>query len=356
MATPNSAITVSDYMRAPEIIQSFAEVLGNDNQANSYIQSVLILVASDEKLMACTPRSIYKSAMRAASLGLSCDISLKQAWIIPYNKNAGTRDKPNWIKEAQFQPHYKGLHALAMRTGKYWHINVSAVYEGQRVMENSLTGLHVVQDANGFVGEPKAYNQAYVDVTTRRKKGMKRIGWIGYFKQKNGFEKSIYMSCAEIEDYAQQYVKEYDRNQNWHDENKRETMEMKTVFRQLMGWADLTGKESTKLAEALQADAGDVEMIDAPAEDVAALQSEASHEEAQVIPGTATVAEPESEEMINPFDKGPVAHAANAWNSAPVQVRKDITKAIELGKLTNPCSKAAFKAWVANPNGEPQPA
>jgi phage RecT family recombinase len=346
MATPTNAITVSDYMHEPEIVKSFVEVLGNDSQANGYIQSVLILVASDDKLMACTPRSIYKSAMRAASLGLSCDISLKQAWIIPYNKNIGTREKPNWIKEAQFQPHYKGLHALAMRTGKYWHINVSAVYEGQRVLENSLTGLHVVQEGNGFVGQPQAYNQAYVDVTTRRKKGMKRIGWIGYFKQKNGFEKSIYMSCAEIEDYAQQYVKEYDRNQNWHDENKRETMEMKTVFRQLMGWADLTGKESAKLAEALQADQVEPETIEA--EEVTAGELQAS--EPQPEP------QPEPEEMINPFDKGPIAHAANAWNSAPAQVRKDITKAIELGKLTNPCSKAAFKAWVANPNGEQQPA
>jgi hypothetical protein len=74
-----------------------------------------------------------------------------------------------------------------MRTGKYWVINVSPVYEGQRVLENPLTGLHVVKESNGFVGEPKAYNPAHtalVDVTERRTKSLKVIGWIGYFKAK----------------------------------------------------------------------------------------------------------------------------------------------------------------------------
>lgn len=341
MTTPTTAITVSDYMRKPDIVKHFSEVLGNDAQANSYIQSVLILVATDDKLQACTPVSIFKSALRAASLGLSCDPAVKQAWLIPYGKNVGTREKPQWIKEAQFQAHYLGLYSLAMRTGKYWVINVSPVYEGQRVLENPLTGLHVVQDRNGFVGEPKAYNPAYtalVDVTDRRTKDLKVIGWIGYFKAKKGNEKSVWMSIIDIEDHAKKHVKEYDKNQNWLDPDKRRTMEMKTVLRKLLAWADLSGSENAKLAEALINDP-DYETVEAHAEEI-----------------TKGNPDPEEAEMISPFDKDPVAHAANAWNIAPVQVRKDIEKAIETGKLTNPCSKAAFKRFVANPQGEPEPA
>lgn len=262
MAEQTKALTVSGYMRQPDQMEKFVNMLG-EREGQAYIQSVLILVATDEKLQECTPQSIQKSALRAASLGLSCDPAVKQAWLIPYNRKKGDK----WVKEAQFQAHYKGLHSLAMRTGKYWSINVNPVYEGQRVLENSLTGLHVVVEPNGFVGEPAGYRPGFVDVTTRRKSTLKRIGWIGYFKMKNGFEKSIYMSIDEIEDHAQKYVKEYDKNQNWHDPDKRETMEMKTVFRKLMGWADLTGKENTKLAEALQADA-EPEIVDAPSEDV----------------------------------------------------------------------------------------
>jgi recombination protein RecT len=349
MATPMNTIAVIDDMRKPEIIRSFADALGSEAQANSYVQSVLILAATDPKLAECTPVSVYKSALRAASLGLSCDPATKQAWLIPYSKNIGTRERPNWVKEAQFQPHYLGLYSLAMRTGKYWVINVSPVYEGQRVLENPLTGLHVVQDGNGFIGEPKAYNPAYVDVTTRRTKDMKVIGWIGYFKAKKGNEKSVWMSIADIDDHAKKHVKRLDENENWRDPDKRRTMEMKTVLRKLLAWADLSGSENTKLAEALQNDPDyEHEPIDVPAEEVTA--DELQPGETQPEP------QPEPEEMINPFDKGPIAHAANAWNIAPVQVRKEIDKAILAGKVTNPMSKAAFKAWVANPSGEPQPA
>lgn len=272
MATPTTAITVSDYLRKPEIMQRFTDVLGNG--ANAYVQSVLIVVGSDEKLRECTPQSIYKSALRAATLGLSCDPAVKQAWIVPYGKNVGTRDNPKWIKEAQFQPHYLGLYTLAMRTGKYWIINVSPVYEGQRVLENPLTGLHVVMEGNGFIGEPKAANPAYIDVTDRRKKDMKVIGWIGYFKAKKGNEKSIWMSCVEIEDHAQKFVKDYldektgkVKNPNWKDPDKRAVMEMKTVLRKLLAWADLSGTENAKLAEAL-INEPDYETVDAHAEDV----------------------------------------------------------------------------------------
>jgi recombination protein RecT len=348
MATPMRAITVMDDLQRPEIIHSFADVLGSEAQANSYIQSVLILVATDLKLAECTPVSVFKSALRAASLGLSCDPATKQAWLIPYSKNIGTREKPQWVKEAQFQPHYLGLYSLAMRTGKYWVINVSPVYEGQRVLENPLTGLHSVKESGGFVGEPKAYNPAYtalVDVTERRTKDLKVIGWIGYFKAKKGNEKSVWMSIADIEDHALKFVKEYQNNQNWKDPDKRRTMEMKTVLRRLLAWADLSGSENAKLAEALQNDPDyeAAETVEATAEEVTTEQ-----------PVTESAAE--AVEMVNPFDKGPIAHAANAWNVAPAQVRKEIDKAILSGKLTNPMPKADFKAWVANPQGEPQPA
>ncbi len=337
-----TAMTVSSYMRAPEQLARFTDLLGKDAQA--YVQSVLITVASDDKLQACTPQSIFKSALRAASLGLSCDPALKQAWIVSYNKNIGTKENPKWIKEAQFQPHYKGLYTLAMRTGKYWTINVSPVYEGQRVLENPLTGLHVVQESTGFIGEPKSYNAAYVDVTQRRKKDLKVIGWIGYSKSKRGMEKSVWMSCAEIEDHARQYVRGYEKNENWSDPDKRPTMEMKTVLRQLLSWADLSGSENTKLVEALRADQADIEEpIDAQSQDVPSLESAEQHQD--VIA---------SAEMIDPLGKQPVGYAANQWNIPANKARKDIEKAMESGKLKNPMPKEEFKKFVANPQGEPE--
>lgn len=251
--TETTAITVSDYMRAPARMKRFQDILGKG--AEPYVQSVLITVAGNDDLQKCTPRSIYISALRSASLGLSLDPALKEGWLVPYNRNIGTKKNPNWVKEAQFQPHYKGLYKLAMRTGRYMHINVSAVYEGQHVMENPLTGMHAVNDGK-FLSEPQAYNPAYVDVTNRTKKDRKVIGWIGYYKMKNGAQKSVYMSVAEIKDHAQKYVKNYAENPNWNDPDKRSTMEMKTVLRELLSWADKSGGGDDQLYEAMLADAG----------------------------------------------------------------------------------------------------
>ncbi len=267
MTTPTKQIVLSEYIRQPDTVTKFSNVLGL-RESQAYIQSVLIAVSNSDELMKCTPQSVVRSALRAASLGLSCDPALKQAWLVPYNKNVAKKgEQARWVKEAQFQPHYKGLYTLAMRTGKYWNINVSAVYEGQRVLENPLTGLHVVQEENGFVGKPQASNPAYIDVTVRRKRDLKVIGWIGYFKTKKGFEKSVWMSVGEIEDHAARYVKDYEKNPNWNDAEKRPVMEMKTVLRQLLSWADMSGTENAQLVEAMQAD----EPIDVPAEDVPAV-------------------------------------------------------------------------------------
>jgi recombination protein RecT len=244
-------------MKSEEVVKRFEELLGEKN-ARPYIQSVIIAVSASPQLQKCSPESILRSALRAASLGLSCDPAVKQAWLVPFYNGQ------KQAYEAQFIAHYKGLHALAMRTGKYWNINVSPVYEGQRVLEDPRTGMHVVQEQNGFIADNPAKSLVnYIDVTNRRKSDRRIIGWLGYFKMKNGFEKSLYMSVGEIEDHARKYVKEYEKNPNWSDKEKREVMEKKTVLRQLLSWADLSGTENAQLVQALSADAdADAEIIE----------------------------------------------------------------------------------------------
>ncbi len=87
------------------------------------------------------------------------------------------------------------------------------------------------------------------------------------------------MSCIEIEDHAAKFVKDYRdektgkiKNINWSDPDKRPTMEMKTVLRKLLAWADLSGSENAKLAEAL-INEPDYEPVDAHAEDLPAVEA-----------------------------------------------------------------------------------
>jgi len=328
------------YMGKPEVVSKFVSAVGSEKQARPYIQSVMIAVNSSADLMKCTNESIFNAALRAASLGLSCDPALKQAWIIPYNKNIGTRDNPKWIKEAQFQPHYKGLYTLAMRTNKYWNINVSPVYEGQRVLENSLTGLHVVREPSGLTGLPDAANPAYTDVTVRRRADQKIIGWIGYFKTKKGFEKSVYMSVRDIDDHAKKYVKDYGKNPNWNDAEKRQVMEMKTVLRELLSWADKSGTEDQALEQAL---AYDESVIDVQAEEV----SEPTLEPVETAAEPAQ--EPQQEvlpviEYMNPFGDYAVKVAMQEWNIDQKQAIAELRKLF--GNSAKPMTADEIKSSI----------
>src|SRR5690242_7865843 len=99
MTTPAKTIVLSEYIRQPETLQRFTDLLGAGG--NAYVQSVVIAASATEDLQKCTPQSIVRAALRAASLGLSCDPALKQAWLVPYNKKVKTPQGETWVKEAQ---------------------------------------------------------------------------------------------------------------------------------------------------------------------------------------------------------------------------------------------------------------
>src|SRR3990167_11332743 len=108
--TPEKAITpyqkIKSFMRSDEVVTRFREILG-ERGASAYISSVLIAVANSDALQECSPASVMISAMRAATLHLSCDPVTGEAWIIPFGK------------KATFVAGYKGLTKMAIRTDKY---------------------------------------------------------------------------------------------------------------------------------------------------------------------------------------------------------------------------------------------
>lgn len=262
------------YLKEPNHFKKYIDVLGSEEAANQYVQSALIVIANSEDLRKCTQQSLLQATVRSASLGLSVDPAMKQAWIVPFSQKVKGRngEADSWIKVAQFQPHYLGLYQLAMRTGKYWQINVSPVYQGDEVFEDPIRGMHYVQhEGSNILGMPDASNPAFMRKVTVRRSGDKErkiIGWIGYFKTKKGFEKTIYMSLEEIGEHAERYVKNLDKNDNWNNVEKRQVMEMKTVLKALLNWADKSGivGHSEELATAIKYDNGE-DIVDGVAEE-----------------------------------------------------------------------------------------
>jgi recombination protein RecT len=237
MTEQNTAITpyenykkIVNYANSPEVMDIFAQVLGRE--APHYVQSAIMAVKMNERLMECTPRSIFNAALRAATLRLSCDPSLGHAFLVPY-KNKG-------IAEASFQPGWKGIQHMALRTGKYDYINVSDLWNGEEVEEDRITGdIHIV-------GEPKHPKVS--------------IGLIASFRLLAGLKKSIYMSNEELEAHGAKYSKSYSRSDSIWKTNKRVAYHKTIVLKLLRNYGYISPLEASILSEDEQSEISDLNM------------------------------------------------------------------------------------------------
>ena len=204
--SPAIASTVKGLMDNPSIKKRFEEVL--HERAPQYMSSIVNLVNSDVNLKKCEPNSVLSSCMLAATMDLPVDKNLGYAWVVPY----GTK--------AQFQMGYKGYIQLALRTGQYKAINVVEIREGELINWNPLS------------------EEVEIDFTQR--KSDKVIGYAGYFKLLNGFEKTVYWSKEDIEAHAKKFSKTYSfKNGVWQTDF--DSIAKKTVLRNLLSkWGILS--------------------------------------------------------------------------------------------------------------------
>lgn len=224
------AVTNYDKIRAmaknEDVIKSFAAVLGSRTSAQAYISSALLAVANSSALMDCTPASVMQVALRSATLRLSCDPALGQAYIVPYNdRNKG--------KVATLQLGYKGIKQMGLRTNKYRFINPGRLYAGQIIIQDQLTG------------KVRIEGQRTSDEV---------IGYFSYFEYFNGYSSFLYMTIDELWSHAEHYSKSYQyaiknnrKDSLWQTDF--DSMALKTVTRlNLLRNGTLTTEDATILA------------------------------------------------------------------------------------------------------------
>jgi recombination protein RecT len=221
---------IVSYGRSQEVMETFSRLVGRN--APHYIQSAIIAVQANDRLMQCTPRSIFSSALRAATLRLSCDPALGHAWLVPYKNKNGSL-------EAQFQAGWKGVQHMALRTGKYRYINVSPVFEGEDVVEDRITGGLKIE---GGVASPK-----------------KEKGLIASFALLSGYQKSIYMTHEELENHGKQYSKSYGRSDSIWTTNKSAAYH-KTILLKLLRTYGYLEPSDAAILEDEQGEAIDLEL------------------------------------------------------------------------------------------------
>lgn len=100
--------TLKSFMAQSEITKKMTEVLGTNSQ--SFVTTVLQIVASNDLLKKASFQSIYGAALTAATMKLPINPNLGFAYIVPYmnkkqdaklNFKSDGKDLFNWLKEAE---------------------------------------------------------------------------------------------------------------------------------------------------------------------------------------------------------------------------------------------------------------
>lgn len=235
-AKQSVAQMVSALIDGNAMRKRFDELLGK--RAPQYISAITSLITTDEsgkmqQAFADNPMSIIQAALKIANFDLPIEPSLGFAYIVPF-KNKGKMTATMVIG-------YKGMVQLALRTGAYSRVpDAVDVREGELISYDRLTG-----DCEIKWIEDEAEREA-----------TPIIGYAGYFRLKNGAEKTIYMSKAAIEAHERKNRKGEYMGKGWRDD--WDAMAKKSIIRRLISHYGLMSidyqqgsDETVKLAEAV---------------------------------------------------------------------------------------------------------
>lgn len=234
---PNS---VKGLLDSPVVKNKFKDLL--KNKAAQFTSSLITLVNNDSYLSDADPMSIITGAMQAAQLDLPLEKQFGFAYLVPFNTKEGNR----WVKKAQFVLGYRGYIQLAMRSGQYRSINVGTIYEGQ------LKGWNPLTEELEFDPEAKESDEV--------------VGYFGYFKMLNGFEKTVFWTKENVEQHRINNSKNRDRKALtgvWA--SNYDAMAQKTVLRNLLSkWGIL----SIEMQKAILTDESDADEQEVDIKDV----------------------------------------------------------------------------------------
>lgn len=225
-------VPVKTLVKQDKIKEMLNETL--KGRASQFATSIINIVNGDRSLQGVNQISIIQSAMVAATLNLPIDKNLGYMWLVPYKG------------QAQAQIGYKGYIQLAQRTGQYKAMNTVVVHAGELISWNPLS------------------EEVEYDPTKRTSDEV--VGYVGYFRLVNGFEKTVYWTREQIDQHRQRFSKMSGKTEPtgvWKTDF--DAMALKTVIRNMLSkWGPL----SIDMQEALKHDEQEpVERLDIEADE-----------------------------------------------------------------------------------------
>jgi len=194
--------TTVQLFRNDSVKKQFDKLLGA--KSAGFMSSVLQVTSNNKLLEKADPMTILNAALTAAALDLPINQSLGFSYLVPFKG------------QAQFQLGWKGYVQLAQRTGQYKAINVIEVYSNQFKSFNAMT------------------EELDCDFTVEGSGNA--VGYVGYFKLHNGYEKTTFWSRDKVTKHAKKYSQSYKKGYGvWADgEDGFTAMAKKTVLKLML--------------------------------------------------------------------------------------------------------------------------
>lgn len=259
--------TFSNWITGPGVQAKIMSMM-RGSKGSQFTTSLVAAVTLNPALGKCERGSILSAALQGAALDLSPSPSTGHFYMVPYGNSV------------QFQLGYRGMIQLAMRSGKYRHLNACEIREGELKGWNPLTEELSIE----------------IEESDSIRESLPVIGFVARFELLNGFTKTVYWSKKRIESHARRYSKTFNSKSSPWQSNFNE-MAIKTTLRDLIGhW----GPMSIEMEQCYHADTGvitpdgNIEYIDAgDAEDEALKEKEVE----KSPPPTAS---PNDDDLLDP--------------------------------------------------------
>lgn len=135
---------VEVHSNLEKLLKDKSRALPKNFNATRFLQNAITVLADTPDIANIQSKSIARTMLKGAFLGL--DFFNKECYAIPYRKNVGTKQAPNYIKELQFQTDYKGEIKLAKKYSlkKIHDIYAKLVRKGDFFEESIVNGQQVI--------------------------------------------------------------------------------------------------------------------------------------------------------------------------------------------------------------------
>ncbi len=123
----NAIVPVDQFRTELEDQKSMLQqVLPKHMPVDKFVRAAVIAATNTPSVLQADRQSLFNSLQRCAADGLVPDG--REAALVEFNTNIGTRDNPNWVKKIQYMPMIDGVLKRARQTGEIATITARVVY------------------------------------------------------------------------------------------------------------------------------------------------------------------------------------------------------------------------------------